>query len=99
MEFLLNCDAVGLLANHGYVLEFDNMEDDVQERIGLLWKFSMCLYSNGIYNEAERLFSQVREMRERVLGSGHPSALTSMANLASMYRNQERWKDAEELEV
>jgi len=35
----------------------------------------------------------------RVLGPEHPSTLTSMANLASTYRNQGRWKEAEELEV
>ncbi|KAF6786572.1 kinesin light chain protein, partial [Colletotrichum musicola] len=29
----------------------------------------------------------------------HPSTLTSMANLASTYRNQGRWKEAEELNV
>jgi hypothetical protein len=29
----------------------------------------------------------------------HPSTLTSMANLASTYRNQGRWDDAEKLEV
>ncbi|KAK2734188.1 Kinesin light chain 5, partial [Colletotrichum kahawae] len=32
-------------------------------------------------------------------GQEHPSTLTSMANLASTYRNQGRWKEAEELEV
>jgi hypothetical protein len=35
----------------------------------------------------------------RVLGQEHPSTLTSMANLASAYRDQGRWKEAEELEV
>ena len=39
------------------------------------------------------------ETRKRVLGAEHPSTLTSMANLASTYRNQGRWKEAEELEV
>ena len=39
------------------------------------------------------------EIRKRVLGAEHPSTLTSMANLASTYRNQGRWKEAEELEV
>jgi len=34
-----------------------------------------------------------------VLGKEHPDRLTSMANLASTYRNQGRWKEAEELEV
>src|SRR5437588_738312 len=37
--------------------------------------------------------------RKRVLGQEHPDTLTSMANLASTYRNQRRWKEAEELEV
>jgi putative hemolysin len=34
-----------------------------------------------------------------VLGREHPSTLTSMANLASTYRNQGRWKEAEELQA
>ena len=39
------------------------------------------------------------ETRKRVLGQEHPDTLTSMANLASTYRSQGRWKEAEELEV
>jgi hypothetical protein len=39
------------------------------------------------------------KMRKRVLGDEHSSTLTSMANLASTYINQGRWKEAEELEV
>jgi hypothetical protein len=35
--------------------------------------------------------------RKRSLGEEHPDTPTSMANLASMYRNQGRWKEAEEL--
>jgi hypothetical protein len=31
----------------------------------------------------------------RVLGDEHPNTLTSMANLASTYRNQGRWKEPE----
>src|SRR5436309_15314421 len=42
---------------------------------------------------------QVMEMRKRVLGAEHPDTLTSMGNLASTYRNQGRWKEAEELEL
>ena len=42
---------------------------------------------------------QVLDMRKRVLDSEHPDTLTSMANLASTYKNQGRWKEAEELEV
>ena len=39
------------------------------------------------------------EARTRVLGDEHPHTLTAMANLAATYRNQGRWKEAEELEV
>ena len=39
------------------------------------------------------------ETRKRVLGQEHPDTLTSMANLASTYCDQERWKEAEELQV
>lgn len=35
----------------------------------------------------------------RVLGQEHPDTLTSMANLASTYRKQGPWKEAEELNV
>ena len=39
------------------------------------------------------------ETSKGVLGQDHPDTLTSMANLASTYRNQARWKEAEELFV
>ena len=41
----------------------------------------------------------VMETRKRVLGEEHPDTLTSMYNLASTYRSQGRWKEAEMLEV
>ena len=42
---------------------------------------------------------QVIEARKKKLGADHPFTLTSMANLASTYRNQGRWDAAGELEV
>ena len=44
---------------------------------------------------------QMKDMETtlRVLGHEHPSTLSSMANLASTYRNQGRCKEAEELFV
>lgn len=42
---------------------------------------------------------QVMEMRKRVLGSEHPSTLTSMGNLESTFWNRCLWKEAEELEM
>jgi len=41
----------------------------------------------------------VIEINKRVLSEEHPSTLASIADLASMYRNQGKWKEAEELEV
>jgi hypothetical protein len=32
-------------------------------------------------------------------GADHPDTLTSMANLASTYRKQGRWEEAEKLDV
>jgi hypothetical protein len=39
------------------------------------------------------------ETSKSKLGADHPSTLTSMANLASTYRNQGRWEEAESLFV
>ena len=39
------------------------------------------------------------ETRKRVLSEEHPNTLTNISNLASTYSSQERWKEAEELEV
>jgi len=73
--------------------------DIVFEETGLLWKFGMCVYNDGRYDEAEKAFTQLIETRRRVLGVEHPFTLTSMNNLALTYRNQGRWKEAEELFV
>jgi len=51
----------------------------------------------AIANEAEELKAEVMETSKRVRGKEHPATLTSMANLASTYRKQGRWKKAEEL--
>ena len=82
-----------------YVLESSLIEDGVGEKSVLLWKFGMCLYSDGRYNEAETPILRVMETRRRMLGPEHPDTLTSMSNLASTYWNQGRWTEAEELEV
>jgi hypothetical protein len=37
------------------------------------------------------------ETRKVKLGVDHPDTLTSMANLASTYKNQGRWEEAEQL--
>ena len=47
-----------------------------------------------VADRAEELEVGVMETRKRVLGAEHPDALTSMANLASTYWNQERLQEA-----
>jgi len=37
--------------------------------------------------------------QKEILGAEHTDTLTSMANLASTYRNQGRWKEAEVLDI
>ena len=39
------------------------------------------------------------QTRKRVLGEEHPDTLTCMGNLASAYRNQGWWKEADELHI
>jgi tetratricopeptide (TPR) repeat protein len=87
------------LSHARYALKSDFINKDEVNRLNLAWKFAMCLYHDGRWNEAEVLFAQVMETRKRVLGAEHPSTLTSIANLATTFWNQGRWKEAKELEV
>jgi nucleoside phosphorylase/tetratricopeptide (TPR) repeat protein len=71
-----------------------------QERyIELIENIANCLASDGRYQEAEVLYSDLVKIRQRKIGPEDPSTLTSMARLASTYRNQGRWSEAEKLEV
>jgi hypothetical protein len=49
----------------------------------------------GKYNEAETMHRRVPELKRRVLGKEHPSALTSMDHLGAMLDNQGRYNEAE----
>jgi hypothetical protein len=52
---------------------------------------SVCWSVQEKWREAEELSARVLQMREKVLGSGHPDTLTSMANLAFLYCKQGKW--------
>ncbi|CZR51333.1 related to kinesin light chain 1 [Phialocephala subalpina] len=82
-----------------YVLESNLVGKEWQSRMDLIWRYGMCLFEDGRWNEAEAAITEVLEIEKRDLGADHPSTLISMANLASTYRNQGRWDEAEELEV
>ncbi|RMZ91828.1 hypothetical protein DV736_g920, partial [Chaetothyriales sp. CBS 134916] len=57
----------------------------------LIWK--------GYYSRAETYLQQAVKGQKELSGPEDSDTLTSMANLASTYRNQGRWTQAEELEV
>ncbi|OCK73604.1 kinesin light chain, partial [Lepidopterella palustris CBS 459.81] len=82
-----------------YVYASDLFQENLEGSLVLLQKFGLCLLRDGRWNEAEKSFMQVVETKKRILGQENPSTLTSIANLASTYRNQGRWKEAEGLEV
>jgi hypothetical protein len=88
-----------LLPHAQYALSQCLVDDDDEERLTLAWKCAMTLYSDGRYEEAEKLGVQVMETRKTKLRADHPHTLSSMANLASTYRKQGRWDEAEKLEV
>ncbi|KAF1814281.1 HET-domain-containing protein [Eremomyces bilateralis CBS 781.70] len=81
------------------VLQSDLVQKESKKRIDLQWRYGTCLDADGRWSEAEVVYSQIYEIEEKVLGTEHPDTLTSMANLASTYRNQGRWDAAEELET
>ncbi len=53
----------------------------------------------GLYWKAASWNERIWDQKKIILGEEHPSTLSSIANLASTYRDQGRWKEAEELEV
>ncbi|KAF8544997.1 P-loop containing nucleoside triphosphate hydrolase protein, partial [Trichophaea hybrida] len=65
----------------------------------------VCILNRSIQTTFEDTATDLRFRRqlfvhvEAVLGQEHPYTLTNVAYLASTYRNQGRWKEAEELEV
>ncbi|UKZ68425.1 uncharacterized protein TrAtP1_009461 [Trichoderma atroviride] len=61
---------------------------------------ALILMDQGLYDEAERLFAQVTDafkIMEAKVERARSNTLTSMNNLASIYRIQGRWKAAEKL--
>ncbi|KAF6810671.1 Kinesin light chain 5 [Colletotrichum plurivorum] len=72
---------------------------DILDWAELLTNVCWYMFMLGKYSRAEMLGEEAFNARKNVLGLSHPSTLTSMANLASTYRNQGRWEEAEKLNV
>lgn len=51
------------------------------------------------WKEAEELWSQIMETSEKLDGPDHHNTLLSMITLSTAYRNQGRWKEAEEIQA
>lgn len=74
-------------------------EDDIRnlENTSLT---ALILMDQGQYEDAEKLFTQVTDafkIMEAKVETARSNTLTSMNNLASVYRVQGRWKEAEKL--
>ena len=82
-----------------YALVSNLIEKDGPNRIELVRRFGLCLYSDGRYDEAEVQFIEVLEFEKRVLGQEHPNTLASMANLVLTFLDQGRYKEAEDLQI
>jgi tetratricopeptide (TPR) repeat protein len=82
-----------------YVLASDLIDDSVVGKTGLFVKFGFCLCEDGRYDEAEKPFSQIKEIVMRACGPEHPATLAIIGNLASIYWNQGWREKAEELQV
>jgi tetratricopeptide (TPR) repeat protein len=55
------------------------------------------LLREGKYAKAEELLKRVVEIKRRVMGEEHPSTLTSIGALSTVYRNLGRYAEAESL--
>ncbi|PVH72556.1 hypothetical protein DL98DRAFT_595871 [Cadophora sp. DSE1049] len=79
-----------LLTHVLYAVKSDILDAAKAKRTNLTWRYGMCLYSDGHYDEAESQILEVFETRKQTLGPEHPDTLTSMANLALM-----NWKQSQ----
>ena len=73
-----------------------NMEDELVQA-GMKAALAYLLQYIAKYEKAQELYSQVLEIRKRVLGEEHPATATSYNNLASVYASQGEYRKAEGL--
>ena len=65
----------------------------------VLFRASCYANEQGWLSKAEEMAQASLQARKMISGEDHPDALSSMINLASVYRNKGRWAEAEALEV
>jgi tetratricopeptide (TPR) repeat protein len=69
-----------------------------KKRIHLQEGIAYYLWSQGYYQEAEKLDALIVEEKKRELGPEHPETLESMTGLAATYHDQAKWAEAEQLD-
>jgi hypothetical protein len=83
-----------LLPHAKHALSHIVVSPEDSDRLGLVQKCAITLYSDGRWKEAEELGVQLMETRKRVLGEEHPDTLTSRHNLAFTLHSQARREKA-----
>jgi len=75
-------------------------EHDVGEQadMNLLFNIAESYALLGKYREAELMYRQALDLKEKVLGEEHPSTLDSMNNLAEVLRHQGKYEEAEQMQ-
>jgi tetratricopeptide (TPR) repeat protein len=94
-----NWDTCRRLLPHGRVcVEFiQKYELEDESSALLLVRTGLFLSGQAQYAEAELLYKQALGIYERTLGPEHPDTITSLDNLADLYRLQGRYAEAETL--
>ena len=70
---------------------------DLPDMATSLGRLASLYHDQGRYLEAEPLYLQALDIRQRQSGEQHPSVATSLNNLALLYRAQGRYEEAEPL--
>ncbi|KAJ5377815.1 kinesin light chain 1 [Penicillium cataractarum] len=68
------------------------------ERVDLLEKYGLCLYTDGRYRDAEEPLHTILQIRTKLFGQQDARTLNSMNNLALVYSNQSKLSTAETLQ-
>ncbi|KIM96097.1 hypothetical protein OIDMADRAFT_132580, partial [Oidiodendron maius Zn] len=80
-----------------YILECQKDTNDDEAKRNLLLNVGKSFYIMGRYREAEQMYRQSLELREKVLGKEHPDTLESMNNLGVAFYSMEKNEEAEKM--
>jgi tetratricopeptide (TPR) repeat protein len=67
------------------------------DRANSAYRNGSDLLKHERYDEAEKLFTQALELRDRALGAGHSATLKCICCLSTIYKRQGRYGEAEKL--